>query len=93
MLNSLKLDSKAIKDNKLECAFVSAKFMAGVENYSNEEEGYLLEQLYDSSKVKKDWRDDYNSVASLFLRLKRTYLKKFKGSTLEKIITRMHNRA
>jgi hypothetical protein len=34
MLNSLELESKIIKDFKLGGALVSAKFLAGVENYS-----------------------------------------------------------
>lgn len=42
MLNSLKLDSEVISKNRLEGAFVSAKFLAGGENYSIEEETYLL---------------------------------------------------
>jgi len=72
---------------------VSAKFLSGIENYSLEEENLLLEQMIKSANVKKDWKENYNALVSLFLRLKRIYLKKFKGSTLEKLITRLHNEA
>ena len=72
---------------------MSAKFLSGVENYSLEEENLLLKQMMQSAKVKKDWKENYNALVSLFLRLKRIYLKKFKGSTLEKLITRLNNEA
>jgi hypothetical protein len=77
----------------LERALVSAKFLSGIENYPLEEENHLFSLLFNSVRLKKEWKEDYNLIVSLFLRLKRVYLKKFQGSTLEKLITRLHNGA
>jgi hypothetical protein len=67
--------------------------LSGIENYPLEEENHLLSLLFNSVRLKKEWKEDFNLIVSLFLRLKRVYLKKFQGSTLEKLITRLHNGA
>lgn len=93
MLNSLSLESQIIKNHELGLALISAKFLAGIENYDIKEENLLLDILIKSSKGKKEWSENYNTLVAQPLRLKRMYLKKFKGSTLEKLITRLHNEA
>lgn len=92
MLNDLSIEDEFIVEKKLEGALVSAKFLAGIENFTLKEEDHLLRFFIQSSKEKKkEWSENYSELVSLFLKLKRFYLKKFKGSTLEKLITRLHN--
>jgi hypothetical protein len=49
MINSLRLEDDIIKNNELEGAFVSTKFLSGVENYSPEEADHLVKLLIKSS--------------------------------------------
>ncbi len=70
---------------------VSAKFLSGVENYNDIEQDYLITMLLRSIKLNTKWRENYENLTSSILRKKRVYLKKFFGSTLEKIVTRVKN--
>jgi len=53
LLQSLNPEEKDIVNYKLEGALVSAKFFAGQENYTKQEEEYLMQQLMNSLKKYK----------------------------------------
>jgi hypothetical protein len=91
LLNNLSIEDEWVKTSNLEAALVSAKFLSGVENYSVEEQQYLLEIFIASLKKNPNWKKDYLELASAILRKKRVYYKKFFGSTLEKIVTMIKN--
>lgn len=44
-----------------------------------------------SSKAKVEWQNDYSMLTSCVLRKKRNYLKKYAGSTLDKIVVQLNN--
>jgi hypothetical protein len=50
LLDNLSIDDEFIENNNLEGALVSAKLLSGVENYSYEEENFLLKIFFNSTK-------------------------------------------
>lgn len=69
---------------------MSAKFMAGFADYSPTEEDILIDIVKANNQIPECEQHKYiDDLIKTFLKRKRTYLKKFKGSSLEKIISRI----
>lgn len=83
-----------IAKNKLDSALVDAKYLSGIENYSEPEQDLLLEMLVRTVKDlegKGKARMTNEDLLSIVLKKRRVHLKKFQGSTLEKMITKLIN--
>jgi hypothetical protein len=71
MLNDLESESTVITKNKVEGAFVSAKFMAGFEKYTEEEENILVKIMKSNIvDIKKKDEAEILNLALTFLKLK-----------------------
>ena len=47
--------------------------------------------LVRSADRNQKWKDNYSDLTSVILRKKRIYLRKFIGSTLDKLVVRLEN--
>ena len=47
--------------------------------------------LVRSADKNQKWKDNYSDLTSVILRKKRIYLRKFIGSTLDKLVVRLEN--